>query len=126
MGIEEGSIPGALGRPMVPSMAAFAGMIGVPTDTGLGASLKYKAREAESFLRGPYYGALHNMQTYLIMSHDNGKGRTVLDNKDQLRIDRSEEHTSELQSLMRNSYAVFCLKKKNKKKIIDNRKRTTQ
>src|SRR3546814_9335732 len=27
---------------------------------------------------------------------------------------RSEEHTSELQSLMRNSYAVFCLKKKNK------------
>src|SRR3546814_2232189 len=25
--------------------------------------------------------------------------------------DRSEEHTSELQSLMRNSYAVFCLKK---------------
>src|SRR3546814_3044820 len=26
---------------------------------------------------------------------------------------RSEEHTSELQSLMRNSYAVFCLKKKN-------------
>src|SRR3546814_1939620 len=27
-------------------------------------------------------------------------------------IHRSEEHTSELQSLMRNSYAVFCLKKK--------------
>src|SRR3546814_6004149 len=26
---------------------------------------------------------------------------------------RSEEHTSELQSLMRNSYAVFCLKKQN-------------
>src|SRR3546814_4614031 len=31
---------------------------------------------------------------------------------------RSEEHTSELQSLMRISYAVFCLKKKNKKKIL--------
>src|SRR3546814_9428301 len=29
---------------------------------------------------------------------------------------RSEEHTSELQSLMRSSYAVFCLKKKTKKK----------
>src|SRR3546814_4220939 len=29
---------------------------------------------------------------------------------------RSEEHTSELQSLMRISYAVFCLKKKNKPK----------
>src|SRR3546814_10015266 len=33
---------------------------------------------------------------------------------EQLRV-RSEEHTSELQSLMRISYAVFCLKKKNKK-----------
>src|SRR3546814_5672225 len=30
---------------------------------------------------------------------------------------RSEEHTSELQSLMRISYAVFCLKKKNKSHI---------
>src|SRR3546814_9501809 len=30
-------------------------------------------------------------------------------------IERSEEHTSELQSLMRISYAVFCLKKKKKK-----------
>src|SRR3546814_6117280 len=29
---------------------------------------------------------------------------------------RSEEHTSELQSLMRTSYAVFCLKKKRKQK----------
>src|SRR3546814_1252186 len=28
-------------------------------------------------------------------------------------VDRSEDHTSELQSLMRISYAVFCLKKKN-------------
>src|SRR3546814_7969063 len=33
-----------------------------------------------------------------------------------LHLLRSEEHTSELQSLMRISYAVFCLKKKKKKK----------
>src|SRR3546814_7829816 len=32
-------------------------------------------------------------------------------------IGRSEEHTSELQSLMRNSYAVFCLKKKKQKTV---------
>src|SRR3546814_5967094 len=32
---------------------------------------------------------------------------------------RSEEHTSELQSLMRISYAVFCLKKKKKTRIIN-------
>src|SRR3546814_1780390 len=31
----------------------------------------------------------------------------------QWNFDRSEEHTSELQSLMRSSYAVFCLKKKH-------------
>src|SRR3546814_7056257 len=30
-------------------------------------------------------------------------------------IKRSEEHTSELQSLMRNSYAIFCLKNNNNK-----------
>src|SRR3546814_10011524 len=39
-------------------------------------------------------------------------------------LDRSEEHTSELQSLMRISYAVFCLKKKKehkyKYKLTDN------
>src|SRR3546814_19353921 len=33
-------------------------------------------------------------------------------------VNRSEEHTSELQSLMRISYAVFCLKKKKKKHTI--------
>src|SRR3546814_7640225 len=33
---------------------------------------------------------------------------------DHVAASRSEEHTSELQSLMRNSYAVFCLKKKKK------------
>src|SRR3546814_7762981 len=33
-------------------------------------------------------------------------------------IDRSEEHTSELQSLMRISYAVFCLQKKTDKQVV--------
>src|SRR3546814_2317422 len=36
--------------------------------------------------------------------------------RDFCRALRSEEHTSELQSLMRNSYAVFCLKKKKTNK----------
>src|SRR3546814_614740 len=43
--------------------------------------------------------------------------------------ERSEEHTSELQSLMRISYAVFCLKKKTKrrnKEIISNKERNRQ
>src|SRR3546814_1049241 len=42
-----------------------------------------------------------------------------IDKRDQVgvRIDRSEEHTSELQSLMRTSYAVFRLKKKQNTRI---------
>src|SRR3546814_1824675 len=44
--------------------------------------------------------------------HAGGDGRDVR----VLPRGRSEEHTSELQSLMRISYAVFCLKKKTKKK----------
>src|SRR3546814_5658822 len=41
-------------------------------------------------------------------------------NKARIWAERSEEHTSELQSLMRISYAVFCLKKKKQKKKQDN------
>src|SRR3546814_9796962 len=43
-----------------------------------------------------------------------GNGLVVVDDRP---CERSEEHTSELQSLMRISYAVFCLKKKKKHKI---------
>src|SRR3546814_5592637 len=39
---------------------------------------------------------------------------------------RSEEHTSELQSLMRSSYAVFCLKKKNNKEYNNQKNCTTE
>src|SRR3546814_10237166 len=42
----------------------------------------------------------------------NGKS-TIFPDHGNKEIGRSEEHTSELQSLMRNSYAVFCLKQTN-------------
>src|SRR3546814_5316924 len=42
------------------------------------------------------------------------------------RVKRSEEHTSELQSLMRISYAVFCLKKKNNNKQQNTTTQNTQ
>src|SRR3546814_3629304 len=44
--------------------------------------------------------------------------RTTLNGEQPYPWDRSEEHTSELQSLMRISYAVFCLKKKNKSQTV--------
>src|SRR3546814_8367097 len=40
--------------------------------------------------------------------------------------DRSEEHTSELQSLMRISYAVFCLKKKKQKTTLKHSRKQTK
>src|SRR3546814_5964042 len=43
----------------------------------------------------------------------------ALDNIEVLMPNRSEEHTSELQSLMRISYAVFCFKKKKQKQIVN-------
>src|SRR3546814_4673161 len=46
-----------------------------------------------------------------VMRHDTFSVPSVLDTAEP-GADRSEEHTSELQSLMRISYAVFCLKKK--------------
>src|SRR3546814_1160455 len=45
-------------------------------------------------------------------AHPDLKGR-IRGIHDMVGDSRSEEHTSELQSLMRTSYAVFCLKKKN-------------
>src|SRR3546814_4789912 len=52
--------------------------------------------------------------------HPRGRGRHAHRQRaDHQRAEpqRSEEHTSELQSLMRSSYAVFCLKKKKKKRV---------
>src|SRR3546814_10567692 len=55
-----------------------------------------------------------------------GAGRPITDGarafRDSRRARRSEEHTSELQSLMRISYAVFCLKKKNNEKTTNNQR----
>src|SRR3546814_8017110 len=51
------------------------------------------------------------LQARQLSAGPNGSGRTAGQNAQGI---RSEEHTSELQSLMRNSYAVFCLQKKKK------------
>src|SRR3546814_10117903 len=52
-----------------------------------------------------------------------GQQRAVVAVPDE-EADRSEEHTSELQSLMRISYAVFCLKKKKNNKTKDHYSQT--
>src|SRR3546814_1160248 len=65
----------------------------------------------------PWYGGLvkgwlYNAAEFLSVQDYMNVVRWV----DQISARRSEEHTSELQSLMRNSYAVFCLKKKHRNK----------
>src|SRR3546814_10319319 len=73
------------------------------------------------------YGITRQMQDELAFESQQRAARAVADGRFASQIvpvelktrsgttlfdtDRSEEHTSELQSLMRNSYAVFCLKK---------------
>src|SRR3546814_8694478 len=53
-------------------------------------------------------------------------GRTPSNGRRRSLQRRSEEHTSELQSLMRNSYAVFCLKKKRNNEKEDKTNKTGQ
>src|SRR3546814_3151950 len=60
-------------------------------------------------------GAAHHGRVAALRHQRHGKVGGKADGGGDLlrRFGRSEEHTSELQSLMRISYAVFCLKKKN-------------
>src|SRR3546814_10097764 len=60
-------------------------------------------------------GEIHRLEPgmmYALNAHDRHIVRPETDILTACAFNRSEEHTSELQSLMRISYAVFCLKKK--------------
>src|SRR3546814_5508605 len=68
------------------------------------------------YAEGPYYQryALQPFVVFAAAIAANDPGRKIFAYRDGIvlkAIRRSEEHTSELQSLMRISYAVFCLKK---------------
>src|SRR3546814_6442427 len=58
-----------------------------------------------TYMLGHERGVLARLVSQVERKWDNRQGQSL--------AGRSEEHTSELQSLMRISYAVFCLKKKN-------------
>src|SRR3546814_10614770 len=71
----------------------------------IGAEGDWRLKADEQILFPRRYGLLDKLHT------KSGK-------RMRLRFNRSEEHTSELQSLMRISYAVFCLKKKSTFRMI--------
>ncbi|MEI9900351.1 MAG: hypothetical protein WDN31_09750 [Hyphomicrobium sp.] len=79
MVIEEGSIPSAL-APILPALFTVgADKFGDDTDRGVLDFIAERARRRQSLLFGAYQGAINRTQTYLVMSHDDGKGRISLD-----------------------------------------------
>jgi len=76
--IEEGSMPGAI-APFLPEiLSAACDLDGRMVNPGIGEWLKERERVADSLVRGPYHGAVHNTQTYLVMAHDDENGRVTL------------------------------------------------
>src|SRR3546814_4093252 len=79
----------------------------------------HRARARSRAMAGSTYGTPDHAQLWARtdpLNLWNVRGRRRIDHRDAPDYGlRSEEHTSELQSLMRLSYAVFCLKKKNDK-----------
>ena len=86
MVIEEGSVPGALAGALPLGLSAAGRVMGKGVEHGIKKHAHGEERELASLTRGPYHGAIHNTQVFLVMTHDNGAGRIYLD-KDRLRIE---------------------------------------
>src|SRR3546814_9738296 len=113
-------------------------MLGGVGEDGEGLGIDVTEGEGGDGVRQPHVEDRLGIGVEIIAAEDAGEGAVVVDELDFLRellvlvngghveIDggegievdrrRSEEHTSEVQSLMRISYAVFCLKKKQEQK----------
>jgi cholesterol oxidase len=88
--IEEGSLAGAVGAALVGLLGNAAPLEGIDVDAGARHSIRerldYNARVAESYLRGPYHGALNHTQSFLVMAHDDESGQISVDDKGRARI----------------------------------------
>ncbi|EPG73584.1 GMC oxidoreductase [Leptospira fainei serovar Hurstbridge str. BUT 6] len=85
MVIEEGSIPGAIGRQLPELFSAAAKLWGKNIRSSASDFFLKRFRTLVSFIFGPYRGAVRNSQTYLVMAHDGSSGQMSLE-KDRLRI----------------------------------------
>lgn len=84
--IEEGTVAGAFAGFLPKTFALASAAMGIDTDTGIQDYMREKARELEGLVRGAYHGAMRNTQTFLVMAHDDDRGRMYLKD-DRLRID---------------------------------------
>ncbi len=84
--IEEGALPsGMIG--LLPGLTAhLGGLFGKDTDFSLADTASELGRQIQSQLHGAYKGAVHNTQTFLVMSHDDGAGQLRLKN-DRITVD---------------------------------------
>src|SRR3546814_8621847 len=109
--------------------------LGAPTNTGDGIRAALRVDAAISYMddawwapsiplpKGPWFALAERSLPRSLMVNASGQ-RFMNESLPYVEAaHRSEEHTSELQSLMRLSYAVFCLQKKNH--IISTAKQTT-
>jgi cholesterol oxidase len=86
MVIEEGVIPSSLASLLATTFAAVAPFVGKGTDRGVVDFAREMGRQLDSVALGALHGAIHNTQTYLVMTHDRAEGRMYLKD-DRLRID---------------------------------------
>lgn len=80
--IEEGVLPSGLAEILPGTFSIASRLFGRDADVGLIDEVREQARRGESLLLGAWRGAMHNTETYLVMAHDDGKGRIVLRNND--------------------------------------------
>jgi cholesterol oxidase len=84
MVIEEGSVPGPMAE-LMPLILDAAKALDHTRPTSIPEAVAQKKRQLESLIEGPYHGAVHNTQIYLVMTHDGTAGRMFLKD-DRLRI----------------------------------------
>ncbi|MDE3178210.1 MAG: GMC family oxidoreductase [Acidobacteriota bacterium] len=85
MVIEEGSPPGPIAAFLPGGLAVASGLVGRKYVPWSPEAIREGYEKLASFVEGPYRGAVHRTQTFLVMTHDDGAGRMTLEN-DQLRI----------------------------------------
>jgi cholesterol oxidase len=76
--IEEGVLPSGLAEILPATFSVGSRLFGRDTDAGLVDTVREQARRIDSVLLGAWRGAMHNTETYLVMAHDDGRGRMVL------------------------------------------------
>ncbi|WP_417589890.1 GMC family oxidoreductase N-terminal domain-containing protein [Owenweeksia hongkongensis] len=86
MTLEEGTVPAPIRAIMATTLVTVSRLFGNDTDRGFKDFWREKWREITSLFKGPFHGAVNHTQIYLVMTHDDSKGKMSLKD-DRLKID---------------------------------------